>query len=222
MTKDAELYVCSPCFSCPLLFSCSPFLLAASSCTRHTGTMQPSAQNSTSRRGLICQTRLPLSFVTLTLARSLPVCLYVTIPQAHSSPRSNCIHTPSPSPSLCVCSPVRLDWPRSQLSFFLSPPLLLLASPLSLLSLSRCSPSSSPLTRLCPRLPVARREGDENELEEDKAHIFLERRGETLTVKELRDGASVCALLLSGPSGTRDRRRPRKARLRLQTAARAW
>eukprot|EP00049_Salpingoeca_infusionum_P017762 m.354248 g.354248 ORF g.354248 m.354248 type:complete len:255 (-) comp16964_c0_seq1:279-1043(-) len=30
-------------------------------------------------------------------------------------------------------------------------------------------------------------EGDVRELEEDKAHLFLERRGETLTVKELRD-----------------------------------
>eukprot|EP00048_Salpingoeca_helianthica_P022280 m.17378 g.17378 ORF g.17378 m.17378 type:complete len:246 (-) comp7129_c1_seq1:227-964(-) len=33
----------------------------------------------------------------------------------------------------------------------------------------------------------APKEGTVRELEEDKAHLFLERRGETLTVKELRD-----------------------------------
>ncbi len=34
----------------------------------------------------------------------------------------------------------------------------------------------------------APKEGAVRELEEDAAHLFLERRGETMTVVELRDG----------------------------------
>lgn len=53
----------------------------------------------------------------------------------------------------------------------------------------------------CSLLTFNRTGGDDDvrELEEDKAHLFLERRGETMTVKELRDGkdAFFCLLLIS-------------------------